>query len=895
MADPYADLDPVSYKAVTGRDKPGSAKPKATPKPSTAPRSPLLDLAHKAVDVGTTALFPIAKMAGPQIAQGINALDSITGGGTSRAITKGMNLMDAPLSAAGATLRDIEEGHNPFDPAHPSPHVQKFKDLIGQYKFGEAAQEYSLANLQATKARAQAGEPVAKYFTQHPTQFGLAAGGLEAINPAYAALGGVGGEALNTARLAARYGAVPTAERFGQIEAAAIREGKYAPAEAGSKANQAARMVANASHYGKGEADKFVADLFTYRGKRLTKAQQMKLVDYIEGERVIPIQGSTAWNRMTPAEQSEARMLTQKRDAYRDYMRKLDKEQVDAGLDPARLWKGDTYFPRKGFALDPLTSKDEEVQETLRMHRTAGPGGPSYRRGTAAENIPSRKYPTHKRARDEGVALNPDWRPSQALWEHIAQRKQNVRLNEGLEKFEDLGLIEPRATSTRTDFAPFTQFGNVRNFGAPLTREGSVHTSLVKLISDMQPAVETRGAPTALSALAKALPFASRQAARFEVTNPIYHPLVNLLRNYGRGGNPIELLKAFLPGADLGEAERAGATLPHVSAMPMGQRVLKYSERVEGPRAFGKRGPTRRLTEAIEHPLNLLSNEPVYKYFEPRMGSAFYKSLRNKGVSEAEAVKRTRMMLGDPEGIAGTEKQLAQAAIFPSWLKSQARLWGGALIRHPEIYAAPHRAVEARNISRGVGPQPSDPFKMIPNIALSNRDKRTGDVEMLPIPHPANRLLTAMRLLSPGEPNKAGMLASFANPALATAAKWFMTEAGKAAQPSLSTLYDKDAPRGERLKQALGQTTGAYTPLRSSDLGVGGSIMGLEPYTLRGPSTSAGSRIIERMFRSPIEMLRYQAKAARERGDDALAKGFDKKADTLYYEMVDRLQARQKP
>lgn len=914
--DPYANLDPVSYKAVTGRDKPGAPKPKATPKPASAAppaRSPLLDLAHKAVDIGGTALFPIPHMAGQQIGQGLGVVDQLTHGSVSHAMKQGMDIFDAPWSALGASLRDAEEGHNPFDPSKPGPHVRHFKDLIGKGKFDEARAHYSLLDLGATKERAQAtGDPVAKFALHHPSWFGAAGGVAENVNPMNIAAGFAGGELMDALSMGARKLGIPGVDRWSDIEGAAVREGNVAPKEAASRASAAATKLATSAQYGKGKADDFVRDLFTMPGKsarvgkrnwslpgkRMTLDQQHELVEYIEGEKALPIPGSRAWNAMSDADRAHARIMEGKRDKYRAFMRDLDQKQVDAGLDPARLWKGGTYFPRKGFAKDPLTTLDEEVQEQLRLHRTGGPGGPSYRFGTAGQNAPHRTYRSYKQAKNAGVELNPEWRPSQALHEHISQRMQNVRINEALEHFEDLGLIEPKATSTRTDFGPFTQFGDVRGFGAPLTREGSVHTSIVRLIKDLQPAGGEQGVATLGSAAAQTLPFVARQAARAEVTNPIYHPLVNLLRNYmagkarGEGGSLRELAKSFLPGYDTESAMEAGATAPHVSAMPMGQRVLKFGERAQGPTV----GPfTSKLLQAFEHPFNMISSEPVYRYFEPRMGAAYYKSLRKQGFSEAEAVNKTRMMLGKPEGIAAGEKAMSQSLIFPSWMKSMAQFWTNAVARNPALYVGPHRAAQAHNLAYGVGPQSSDPYKMIPNIALTKATDEKG-ATMLPIPHPFNRLGSMLRFAMPDTSaiERADISQTFLNPVFSAIAKAYTTAAGKPELPGFSTLFDKDAPAGEQWKSTQEQLGAGVTPLRQSALAGGaGALLGLTPYQMTTKGESAANNMIQKMFRAPIGMLRYQAKQAYADGQTQLGKSYDKQADDLYYRMVETLKERQ--
>src|SRR5215469_12143553 len=167
------------------------------------------------------------------IQQGVHALDSITGGATSRAINKGMDVADAPFAALSATIQDAESGYGwrVLDPSKPTPNIAKFKEMIGKGDFEGARKKYSIADPEANRARALAThEPVATYFMHHPTQFGLASGVAELLNPSYIATGEVGGEALRAGGQLARAAGVPSLSRFGEVSRAA------AEAAAGGKA-----------------------------------------------------------------------------------------------------------------------------------------------------------------------------------------------------------------------------------------------------------------------------------------------------------------------------------------------------------------------------------------------------------------------------------------------------------------------------------------------------------------------------------------------------------------------------------------------------------------------------------------------------------------------------------
>ena len=837
--------------------KPKPKPPAMAPTPGDDPR--FVGFEHGVANTLGKAAQAYLKYATP--AEGImqvgHALNAATQGGAQRAASGVMNALDVPFGSLGAELEDVERAvrhphtvsrNQPIGDALTQmfPATKKFYQQLGKGHLGEAIQEHSLTSLPATVARAKKyGFPAEQAASHHPSWFGVGAGALEAVNPASAGAGELAGLGLRGGAALSRAAGVDLS-RFSGIENAAIteaeRRGLPGAHVAGQQARAAARMVANAPHYGEGTADAIVGRVFrpvarTKVGKAipLTLAQQTQIVDAVEGELTLPIKGSRAWNRMTPEQIAERKMIVGRANEWRAEMRKLDKLQVGAGLDPARLWTTENFFPRKGFSVNPLDSLDEEVQETLRSGKSGG-GGPSYRVGSAGEKV-HRTHPTRIKAMRAGVELNPDWRPSQAAWNHVAQRIQNARLEQGLQEFDRLGLLEPREAATRTDYVPFTEVGKVRNLGAPTTRDSVAHPAVVRLLEDLQPATSPKAITLGGKAM-QVLPWLSRQAARMEVTSPIYHPLVNLLRNYARGGNPIELIKALTKfgskaAEDQAGAREAGAVLPHVSRMPMGQRVLGFKER--------STPMTGRIADTLEHPLNLVSSEPVYKHIEPRMASAFYKSLLSKGVNEAEAVERTRQMLGDPEGLSAATRSVAnQALIFPTWVASMMKYWGKELATHPQLYMSPHRAVEARNLSRGMSPKATDYYKLIPDVAgrkpgQLGAPKDKGQ-EMLTLPHPANRLTGLAGLatdilggaIAPQKAITRGL--GFLSPGLATAGRGMMTELLPGQEPGYGILWDKDAPQNVQSRQKFEQALGYYAPARPGGttgtvpelLGVGG-------------------------------------------------------------------------
>ena len=802
----------------------------------------------------------------------------------------------------------------------------------------------------------------------HPTVMGGVAGALQYVNPIWHFLGHGASAGVGALKTGARAAGVHVG-RFSPIAEAAAREAKATGkpvVNARLRARAHAENIANAPHYAKHEADEITKKVFD----GLSLSEQHELLDLIEAEhpglgdersiRLKHAPAKTIVNPGTPEEHyAEAspeaqaaakaradrevadlhavqnaprfKVLQQRLKIYRDYMEKLDADQVQAGLDPARLWRTERFAPRKGSTLHPEHDEEQDpnVQEALAKYRTAGVGGTAYRKGTAGENI-HRVHRSYRAAQRAGVQMNPDWRFSDAFHKHVMQRQMNVRLEGELKGLEDLGLIEPRDISTRPDYAEFTDFGRVRNFGAPTTREGRVHTSVVDLVADTQNQAETHGITTMGTALGEVAPMLSRQAARATVTNPIYHPAWNILRNYFRGDirevpkKMQELVKAF--GGDFtgAESKAAGGALGGVSAMPMGMRVLKYGERPRGPLLnIGVPGTSfnfdlsQRAMHQAEHPFNRVSSEPVYGFFEPRMSEARYQAEKHfaykraikrgetpeqaRQSAQAEAVHVTRRMVGQPEAIPAKMRPAAKQFIYPSWHGAMLRDWLKSMLTDPASYVAPHAMVGAHNLGYGVGPQPSDPYRWIPNWAFKTPDDKTM---MMPVPHPGNFLTSMVRVASPGESpqTKAQTLVNTLAPSYATAARVGAAMLMKPGRGGAGQLRAYDPQNPEWFKELMTGIPGGYTPARQSQLGAGqpglespllsafGSVAGVAPYEYKPRAQAIAINATESSFRKSISSLMGTAADLRRNGDIAGAQALEAQAKTQYKNMQEALK-----
>ncbi|MDE2104440.1 MAG: hypothetical protein KGL39_44810, partial [Patescibacteria group bacterium] len=248
--------------------KPRPKPPKPKPKPPAPPRpGALAGILHAFAPTVSTAPVaggPLAQMgtAARNAAKGalqagnplewtlgglMHVVDAATHGGGSAVAGKVMNVLDAPFTLAGAGVQDVEaHRQNPlmslYSLGHPgNTAINHALALMNQGRFGDAARRFSLVNLAATKARAQHGEPLARWLTQHPTLFGLGAGAAEFANPANIALGeatGLAGRGVRAGLGAAARGAESVGARS---VARAARTAAEGPLNRFADVQQAAR------------------------------------------------------------------------------------------------------------------------------------------------------------------------------------------------------------------------------------------------------------------------------------------------------------------------------------------------------------------------------------------------------------------------------------------------------------------------------------------------------------------------------------------------------------------------------------------------------------------------------------------------------------------------------
>lgn len=865
---------------------PAAAPPKPKPTMTLAQaqalarkHNPLLGLPRTDVGLGLQAQKNAGgKLSASQLRSGVagmNAAQNAAGKRTAATISqkaaptldvlaKISNGLETPFTLGGAAIQDFDAGRRPSLSSHDNSALGHALDLMARGQFGEARKAYSFTSWDSIRTMAKHGDGAAQFLLKHPTVGSLLMGGAELVNPASIGVGKAAGALGDLARVGANAGGraaanalsrarpgvaggtldrvlrnagdVATGARFGAVRNAAAREAaaaggsRVAQSAAADRADVVSRIMAHATPNSVAQMQNVTQRIFG----GLLPEQQNAVVDMIEGLHQSSIKNA-------PADAAK-RVAT-----YRAWRNAVDTRTKANGLGEAGMWYGPTYFPRRGMTLDPALEQSEE--QTLQDEQIANRrsrGGQNIRKDTLGQNVPSRKYATRQQAIFNGVKLNPDWTPAQALYEHGITRLRSNALAEGAQELKKLGLVVPRETADmwghtvphRADYLPFTELGSVRTYGDPLLRESAVDPSVADLIEDLGATSGDRGLPGPLQALTAAGRGVNEAASRVLVSQPLYHLPVNVIPNaladVATGQlDPLEAFKALLsPKKSIAEARAAGADFPYVEHS-FDTRDLAPPEGLTAAQKVGR--GARKVARGV----NAVSNRALYQYAQPAVAAAAYKGLKKRLGSDAAALE-VRSIVGEPENLTAAERSAGQAFMFPGWLKSQVRRWGGKLATNPQLYMAPHTAVNARNESKGVSPDPFSWASLIPPIVL-HVDPTTGDYTQLPVPNPANRVtgfVDALANLATGNGNGTTLfndLTNTLNPGLNALQRLGTTLGSPAHAPTSQILWDKDNPDARsRALQALASLGGRYSPVRGALPSVASaleSLVGVAPKT----------------------------------------------------------------
>ena len=309
-----------------------------------------------------------------------------------------------------------------------------------------------------------------------------------------------------------------------------------------------------------------------------------------------------------------------------------------------------------------------------------------------------------------GVSLTPD------LYQQIARgtmkpafRSIKKTIAPGIEAAQPPG------------FQPFTDFGDIRTFGLPLTRESYIHPSVHSLLS------ETRGAksedmPGASGLVTDTLGAVNRLAAQWQVLFSPYHVGFNLRANVASALKTPQEWQRFILGTvsprAIARAKATGAFRPYTTP------------------EFIQKGPVglKSVAKAFQN----ISAMPLYKYLEPRIAAGLQSALEPR-LGRTGAALEARSVLGEPENISNSMRNMASNLEFPAWFLSQLRRWGTLPFRRPELYNSAHAAIQDYNASAGRGKQRGDEGRMFPPITLGYT--KDGDRVVIDLPHPADRPL----------------------------------------------------------------------------------------------------------------------------------------------------------
>ena len=620
--------------------------------------------------------------------------------------------------------------------------------------------------------------------------------------------------------------------------------------------------------------------------KGLTKGEQFDVVNMIEGDS--PLMGDVS--KLSDSGKALREKLMPRVTKYRAIRASLDDATKKFNVaDSSRLLNGQNFFSRAGMFVDPENELGEEAlpeNEAFRQQFRGG-NGTGVRKGTLGENI-HRKYPTLRQALRAGVKLRPDVDPMQALEMHVYARTQAARMNEQLNKLQELGLIIPKnepvplaigvtkPVPQPPGFTDFGKLGSMRQFGSNITRDAWVHPSVPALIEDIAATHTTRkGLASLISAAGQAGRVANRVLSSIEVSNPGWHPLFNISENVAsEAPSPMGFIRGATSKAAIHQAEEEGVHVPFARRQSAHQWGRPWSDLSPKEKAM-------RLVGSIPHGLESFASAPLYSKIEPKMATGAYEGLKGR-MGAPGANLAVRSMLGEPENIGAATSEIAPLLQFPAWSISQLRRWGPAIAKRPYLYNAPHAAVRDVNAAQGRSPKLSDEGKVIPPIVLG-KDK-SGDFTMLNIPHPGNRLTELGTSLLKGDKVGIGYaLAGAANPLLQKPL-WDMLQGSSEQKRALQYVAPDQTPLQGAMNYIKG--FGSFTPVRS-----------LTSKELAPEHAAAQRQLINAFLyghggrnrlRGLTEIRDDQHKAERS-GDTATADAFRKAGDEMYQEMVKAL------
>lgn len=842
------------------------------------------------------------------------------------ALSNILALPNVPGAMIGAMLRDAARGRQVGgDQPHGAPTAEAhFLESLAKHP-AQAVNDYFATSPQSVAEYAKGSGPLAgigTYLHHHPRQNAVLDFFGRILDPGNLLTGEAAGAAGSAAKAATRSASraaadaivsrapgmaasgvvkhlrtaehLPSFNRFTNVRSAAedlARGRQAAPAAVkttGDAAEVAARNLANANTYAAGISQRAANDVF----KGLTRNEQFEVVHMIEGDS--PLMGDVS--KLSPAQIALRQRLLPRVTKYRGWRARFDRATQQYGVaDPNRMLNGEHYFSRAGMFADPENELGEEdlAQTDAFRERFRGGGGTTVRKGTLGENV-HRKYSTLRQAVRAGAQLRPDVDPMQAFEMHAYTRTQAARINEQLDKLQDLGLIVPKESPVplsagvmRPNPKPpgyqdfLDTFGSLRQFGSGVTRHAYVDPSVAYLLQD----VTASGTPSrnVLSSLLQmaggGLTTANRALSSVEVANPIYHPLFNISQNIAsEAPNVGDMIRGAANPHAVEQAEEAGVHLPFARRQPAGAWGRPWGD-------LSAQEKLSRLWMAVPHAVESFSAAPLYGHIEPRMATGAYAGL-TKRLGPAGAHLAVRSIVGEPENLGAAERDIAPLAQFPAWLKSQLRRWPGAIAQRPQLYNAPHAAIRDVDLAKGRGPRAADESKILPPIVLG-KDKN-GDFITLAIPHPGNRATAVAAGISPfileGDPKDLEFaLAGAANPILQGQ---IFNQLEMSEQQKRDLAFVAPAPSaGQRVSDAF-SNLGRFAPIRS-----------LTSTELTPEHAAARRRIVNAFLyghggrsrvRGLVELRSDQNKAQRQ-GDTATADRLRKAGDALYQRMLEAL------
>jgi hypothetical protein len=879
------------------------------------------------------------------------------------ALSNILSTANVPGGAAGAFLRDVA-AHKPLGFGQP-PSSNTAETHFGNMLMGSgkspaagpaaAVNEYFATSPSSMKAYSKSPpghlQSIGEHFTKQPPQGAALDFVGRILDPGNAltfeTVGGLSDLLKGTTRVAARAAAkaiikkapemagsplvrhlnsaenLATGNRFGEIRSAAediARSKGWNPKAVkthGEAAEVASRNIANAGKFAKGADDPiFIGSQPAANGvfKGLTKDEDTEVIHMIDGDS--PLMGDIS--KLSPAQKVMREKLMPRVEYYRTQVRpRLDaattKYQV---ADAGRLQRGDNFFSRAGMFVDPENELGEEAlpqDEAFRQEFGGGVGtGP--RRGTLGENI-HRKYATLRQALRNGVQRRPDVSGMRALEMHAFTRTRAARINQQLDKLQELGLIIPKnepvplaigvtkPVPQPPGYLDFGKLGSMRQFGSNITRDAWVHPSIPALIEDITLTNRSRGGlSSVINAVGAAGRVANRLLSTAEVSNPFWHPGFNIDENIAsEAPSPMGFIRGATSKAAIHQAEEEGVHVPFARRQSAHQWGRPWSDLSPKEKAL-------RLVRSIPHGVESFASSPLYGEglkiggktiignIEPTMATGAYEGLKGR-MGAPGANLAVRSMLGEPENLGAATQDVNPLLQFPAWTLSQLRRWAPAIAKRPYLYNAPHAAARDINAAQGRSPKLSDEGKVIPPIVLG-KDKN-GDFTMLNIPHPGNRLTELGTALLKGDKVGIGYaLAGAANPLL-QAPLWQMLQGSTGQKRALQYVAPDQTPLQGAMDYIKG--FGRFAPVRGltskelSPWGVIGNDAQGKP--IMGNRADMQKQLINAFLyghggrnrlRGLIELRDDQHKAEKG-GDNATADAFRKAADQMYGEMVQAL------